>query len=308
VIAIDALSVDHPDRAAPLANAAARAIRFTEHLDLTGTGLLISPEGSDWADMLPHRHHVLALNVLWAEALDAAGRLARRWPGAFAASAAELAARAAAVRDAVRLRFDASGTTDPASAAARIEALGAASFEWGITGQAITALGELPFYLPYVDFRAVGRHCDVTGNLLAVIFGVMPAARAATFLDYLEAIGAADPVPTVAIDPPIAAGSPDHRDYFHWRNLNLPHCYQNGGAWPFIGALHVVAEVVAGRPDRAEALFDRLAAVCLEADFPEWCHGRTGRAMGEPRQLWSATGALYALEAIERGALPRGGR
>src|SRR5690606_38186518 len=75
VLAVDAFEQRFPGEAAALIEPAARALEWTEHLDLAGDGLLISPEASDWADMLPHRHHVLAVNVLHVAALDAAARL-----------------------------------------------------------------------------------------------------------------------------------------------------------------------------------------------------------------------------------------
>lgn len=301
VLAVDAVARRFGDAAGELTRAAGRALSWTACLDLTGTGLLISPEASDWADMLPHRHHVLGVNVLHAAALDAASRLAARWPADFADTSARYAQRASWIRERVRLRFQVQGVTSPEAAAARLRELGDASFEWGLTGQDATVLGDLPYLLPYVDFRRAGRHCDVAGNLLAVRHGIFTRDQARRFLDHLEAVGAGDPWPTVAIDPPIYPGAADHRDYFHWRALNHPHQYQNGGSWPFIGSWHVVAELRAGRPERAERLLSRLCELCLEDDFPEWCHGRSGAPMGERRQLWSATGVLEAVAAFDGG-------
>lgn len=294
-IAVDALATVAPAQAEPLREPALRALAWTEHLDVNGEGLLVSPEASDWADMMPHRHHVLALNVLFAAALEAGCRLG---------GGEAMRERAARVRALVDQRFSVDGLTEPAAAGAELSRLADASFEWGLTGQYATRYGDLPFYLPYVGFRAIGRHCDVVGNCLAVITGVAGTARAQRLLRYLEAVGADQPAPSVAIYPPILPGDPDWRDHFHWRNLNLPHHYQNGGAWPFIGAFHVAAEVAAGHNERAADMLERLAAGCLRDDFPEWRHGQTGRAMGEPRQLWSATGTLYALEAARRGRPP----
>ena len=38
---------------------------------------------------------------------------------------------------------------------------------------------------------------------------------------------------------PLQPGDKDWRDYYRVRNLNLPHHYHNGGAWPFIGGFYV---------------------------------------------------------------------
>ncbi len=274
---------------AHLIEPARRAMRYTMHLDLDGSGLLVSPEAGDWADMLPHRHHVLFSNALQVAALRA---LARLDP----AEAASLSAAARRAADQMNLLFWVEGATGGAEAGARLAALAAGSPEWGISGQYASRWGELPFYLPYVAFRAAGAHFDLVGNCVAILAGVAPPERAARILRHADQVAIAEPAPSRTIDPPIHPGDPDWRDHFHWRNLCVPHQYQNGGAWPFAGALHAAALVAAGRTDDARALIDRLAATCLDADFPEWLHGRSGRSMGESRQLWSAAGLLYAIE------------
>jgi hypothetical protein len=62
--------------------------------------------------------------------------------------------------------------------------------------------------------------------------------------------------------------------------------------------------VAAGRDAEPmlEALFDAVEQGPLA--FPEWRHGRSGAAMGEPLQLWSATGVLYAIACVEREGTP----
>lgn len=285
------------DAVAHLIEPARRAMRFTAHLDLDGSGLLISPEAGDWADMLPHRHHVLYSNALWVAGLRA---LALVVEPAEAAALAEAARRAA---ERIDLLLWVGGATGGAEAGARLAELAAASPEWGISGQYAARWGDLPFYLPYVGFRAAGGHFDLVGNCLAILAGIAPPARAARILRHADAVAMADPAPSRTIDPPIYPGDPDWRDHFRWRNLCVPHQYQNGGAWPFAGALHAAALVAAGRGEHARAHVDRLAAVCLdpEAPFPEWLHGKSGHSMGEVRQLWSAAGLVYAIECAETG-------
>jgi glycogen debranching enzyme len=280
------------ERVAHLVEPAARAMRYTAHLDLDGSGLIVSPEAGDWADMLPHRHHVLYSNALYVAGLRALDRLA---PDERLVAAAR---RAAEQMDLLLWIGDA---TSGAAAGARIAALAAASPEWGISGQYASRWGDLPYYLPYVGFRAAGNHFDLVGNAVAILAGVAPRERAGRILDHADAVAMERPAPSRTLDPPILPGEPDWRDHFHWRNLCVPHQYQNGGAWPFAGALQVGALVAAGRIDRARTVCDALAAACLEHDFPEWLHGLSGRSMGETRQLWSAAGLLYALECVETG-------
>ena len=91
------------ETARPFFEPALRAIAWTRHLDVNGCGLLESPEASDWADMMPHRHNVLYANVLYAVTLRAGARL-HRLRGE-SAPAARLAALASDVRRKINLAF-----------------------------------------------------------------------------------------------------------------------------------------------------------------------------------------------------------
>ena len=135
---------------------------------------------------------------------------------------------------------------------------------------------------------------------------VADAEQRDSILDYAHAAGVHTPAPSRTLDPPIYPGDPDWRDWFHWRHLCMPHHYQNGGAWPFAGALHAAALVKAGRMDQATALYCDLERVCTAQDaaFPEWVHGKTGVSMGEIDQLWSATGLLFVDAAIRERRVP----
>lgn len=299
-IAVDALRrSDFSHLGKALVEPAIDGMHWCRHLDVNGDLLLEVPEASDWADMMPHRHHVLFSNVLYVEGLRAASRLADD------ATLAELATR---IAERIHLLFRVGEDgTDPDALCAHLRELAEFNPEWAISKQYATRWGTLPYYLPYVDFRRVGRHCDIVGNLLSVLVGIGDDACADEMLDYLDQVGAWDPAPTKTIYPPIRPGDPDYRDYFHWRNLCLPHHYQNGGSWPFAGALHVLALVKQERLAEAEQVFDALVEANLpggEPLFPEWQHGKTGQSMGESHQLWSATGLLWAAEAIEQEQVP----
>ncbi|MCA9581827.1 MAG: hypothetical protein KC416_08530 [Myxococcales bacterium] len=287
-----------PDLAEPLVEPALRAMAWVAHLDVNGDLLLETPEASDWADMMPHRHHVLFVNVLYVAALRAAAALSGQ------AAHAELADK---VAERVAVLFAVHAQTDAEAVGAHLARLSTWNPEWALTAEYASKWGELPFLLPYVGFRAVGRHCDVVGNSLAILTGVADAPRSAAILDYFHAVGVADPWPSKTSYPPLYPGDPDYRDHFHWRNLNLPHHYQNGGSWPFCGALHGLALVHAGRLGAAEVHYRSLVNACFSEEdhpFPEWQHGVTGRAMGERDQLWSATGVLLLGEALRTGRVP----
>ena len=89
------------------------------------------------------------------------------------------------------------------------------------------------------------------------------------------------------------------------RNLNLPHQYHNGGAWPYIGGLYVAALVQAGQFDAAAKQFEKLIAMTHTGKgtvwgFNEWFHGQSGRPMGYDGQSWSAALYLYARDAVQQ--------
>ena len=115
-----------------------------------------------------------------------------------------------------------------------------------------------------------------------------------------------EPWPVRALYPAINPGERDWRDYYRVRNLNLPHHYHNGGAWPFIGGFYVAALVKAGHLDEAQQQLVRLAEMnyrgrTREWGFNEWFHGLSGEPMGYDGQSWSAALYIFAHECVERG-------
>jgi hypothetical protein len=169
-----------------------------------------------------------------------------------------------------------------------------------------TELVERPFYLPYMAFRDYADRFDTLGNLLAILFGVADRAKANKILDYIQGCGLNQPYPVQALYPPIRVGEPDWRDYYRVRNLNQPHHYHNGGAWPFIGGFYVAALVQAGRQAEAQRQLRRLAEMNRRGrreawEFNEWFHGLSGQPMGYAHQSWSTAIYLFACDAVQRG-------
>jgi hypothetical protein len=155
-------------------------------------------------------------------------------------------------------------------------------------------------------FRDYADRFDTLGNLLAILFGVANAAQAGKILDYIHGCGLNEPYPVQAVYPVLQPGDKDWRDYYRVRNLNLPHHYHNGGAWPFIGGLYVAALVQAGRQAEAERQLARLtdmvrAGRTREWEFNEWFHGQAGRPMGFAGQSWTAAMYLFAHDAVTKG-------
>ena len=164
-----------------------------------------------------------------------------------------------------------------------------------------------PALLPAVyGFRDYADRFDTLGNLLAILFGVADRRKADLILDYIHGCGLNEPFPVRALYPVIHPGDNDWRDYFRVRNLNQPHHYHNGGAWPFIGGFYVAALVQAGRLEEARTQLAKLAAMNQQGnneewEFNEWFHGHSGRPMGFAGQSWSAAMYLFAQNAVEQG-------
>jgi hypothetical protein len=282
----------------PRCGAIQRVLRWSEHQDVDGSGLMSIQEASDWQDLFPTRGKALYVNCLYAIALRKAAGLAEN--RGMKRLAARYTARAGAVREALnrhlwyrgdgRMLRHISHTFSTENQ--RHDSLGRT--RWA---PAKRILVDARYYLPWVSFRQVGEWFDCLGNLLAILSGAADEERSGSILDFIEAHGL-DRRPMKAIYPPVYPGSPEWRDYYG--ELNLPHQYHNGGVWPFIGGFYIAALVKTGRHEQAAAALERLAQVNLDTDFNEWLHGETGAPMGVAEQAWSAGMFLYAAECVAR--------
>ncbi|AWN21962.1 glycogen debranching protein [Deinococcus irradiatisoli] len=280
-----------------------RAYTWLEYQDSNECGLLEVHEAMDWADLFANRYNSLGPNVLWYAAQRSMAGLA----AALGEPDEAYTARAEDIRFKLNtlLWYGPETTKDMAWIEANRK-------EWLYPVRlASTVLQERPYFLPYMAFRDYADRFDSFGNLLAVLLGVTDAAQSARILDYIESAGINLPWPVRAVDPPVLPGEADWREYYRLRNLNLPHQYHNGGAWPYLGGLYVAALVQAGRHDEAAFQLERLAEMNrqsrtpgLEWDFNEWCHGVSGRPSGFRGQSWSAAMYVYAHECVQRRACP----
>jgi glycogen debranching enzyme len=282
-----------------------RAILWLRFQDMNECGLLEVPEAGDWMDLLAVRYNVLYDNVLYGAALRAAGEMAL----ACGRDSAPYASMASDVFERLNSLLWVDRCWVPAHFAEHLERLKRMRLEWYMLYHNVGTISSRPFYLPYVAFREYGDYCDTLGNLLAVLCGLADDHRTDHILRYLYQVGAGQPYPTKAIYPPIYPGSPDWREYYRSRNLNLPHQYHNGGIWPFIGGFHIAALVKLGCMTEARNLLADLAAanklgVREEWEFNEWLHGETGHPMGYAFQAWSAGMYIYAYHAVSTGTTP----
>lgn len=276
-----------------------RAYRWLEHQDVNECGLLEVHESMDWADLFANRYNSLLPNVLWYAANRCMAAIARR----NGRDGDEFDTRA----EGIRFRINQLLWVGP-EVQRDTTWIHENRLEWEYPTQLVdTVLGHRPYYLPYMAFREFGDRFDTLGNLLAILFGVADSSQADRILDYARGVGLDEPWPVKACWPPITEADKDWREYYRLYNLNYPHQYHNGGAWPFLGGFYVAALVAAKRPDEAETALLRLALMNREGrdqewEFNEWFHGLSGRPMGHQRQSWSAGMFLYAAEAVTRQA------
>ncbi len=257
--------------------------------DVDQTGIVSMQEGADWQDLFCTRGKGLYLNCLYVLALRAAG----------------LHEQAQQVSDKVNRTFWYRGDGDMLTPlahtfstenAGRFDSLGRK--RWLPEKKYLT---REQYYLPYIGFRAVGEWFDTLGNLLAILSGIADPVRSGIVLDFIDRHNMAD-TPIRSLTPAIHPGDTDWRDYYG--TLNAPHCYHNGGIWPFIGGFYIAALVKAGRLTQAEAAFDKLTELNRAGEFNEWHHGETLEPRGVKAQAWSAGMYLFAAECLRHGSLP----
>lgn len=277
-----------------------RALLWLQYQDSNECGLLEAHEAMDWADLFANRYNGLYANVLYYAAWRSMGRLAAALdhdPAHFFEQAED-----------VRRKINVVLWIGP-EAPKDWEWIKHERKEWLYTLKRIeTELVERPFFLPYVAFRDYADRFDTLGNLLAIVFGVADQQQADKILDYIHGCGLNEPFPVQAVYPVINPGDKDWREYYRVRNINQPHHYHNGGAWPFIGGFYVATLAQAGRMREAEQQLAKLTAMNRlgkqgEWEFNEWFHGQSGRPLGFARQSWSAAMYLFACDAVERGAI-----
>lgn len=261
-----------------------RAMDWLSGLDSNNCGLLEIPEAGDWTDLFARSYHVLYDEVLWHRSLGCYGKILRHLGDT--ERAADYESWGEHVKQVILKRFWPSTTLEQHE--------GERDFS-----SAQSQLGDARYLVAQISPFSYSWRCDVYGNLLAYLTGLLDKERAMMTFRFLWGVGVNDPWPVKNSYPPIHAGDPEWRDYFTVNLLNLPDHYHNGGVWPFIGGLWVRYIHKLGMADVARRELVHLAKVCSlgvarEWEFNEWHHGVTGRPMGKAYQAWSAASFIKA--------------
>lgn len=279
-----------------------RAYTWLDYQDSNECGLLEVHEAMDWADLFANSYNSLWPNVLWfaaqrcmAAMAAALGEEDRFWRGRI---------------EETRFKLNTLLWVGP-EWERDLQWVEENRKEWLYPIRATEILyQERPYYLPYMAFRGWADRFDAFGNLVAILFGLASEAQTDRIFDYITKTGVDQPWPIKAIHPVVQPGDKDWREYYRVRNLNLPHQYHNGGAWPFIGGFYVAALVKAGRLTEGRHQLERLAEMNRQSrfggewEFNEWFHGESGKPAGFPGQSWSAALYLFAHECVRRGEVP----
>jgi hypothetical protein len=276
---------------APEPQTISSVLRWYECQDVDQSGLISMQESADWQDLFCTRGKGLYLNCLYVLALRAAGEHGH--------------ADHVATKINQFFWYEGDGNmlrhishTFSTESTGILDSLGRR--RWLPVKQHLV---RERYYLPFLGFRAAGEWFDSLGNLLAVLSGVADERKTPVILDFIENHAMAG-APLRSLTPAIQPGDPDWRDYYG--ALNQPHCYHNGGVWPFIGGFYVAALVKGGRLKEAAAALERLTALNRAGDFNEWHHGESFAPMGVNTQAWSAGMYLFACECVSRSEVPEG--
>lgn len=286
-----------------------KTMRWYEYQDVDRTGLISMAEGADWEDLFAVRGKGLYINILHYIALKKAAELSGK-----ISSAAEgeiYDNRANKLKELINRHFWYGGDPDillphlePSLGSEIFSRDGRDSLGRKHAVPEKVLLKDRAYYLPYLTFRSFGEWFDSLGNLLAVLCGIAGEERSFDILNLIKEQGLNQPAPLKSISPPIFPGEPDWRYYYLFNGLNQPHCYHNGGIWPFIGGFYVAALVSANRHREASESLADLARLNRTGqngpwEFNEWFEGETGQPMGMAGQAWSAGMYIYAYHAVQ---------
>lgn len=256
--------------------------------DGNNDALLEIPEAGDWTDLFGGSYNILYDEILWYRANVCFGRMLEML-GDYE-QAGENIRWSQVIKKEILQNFW------PSTQQILFQSVSFAERQFTLGDTSYLIAQTTPF-----DFS---WRCDVFGNILAFLHGVLDAEKAHQTLKFMLGVGVNDPFPVSNVYPVVTPGDPDWRPYYTVNLLNLPNHYHNGGIWPFVGGFWVKYINKLGLKDVAISELHKLALINKEGvneewEFTEWAHGTTGRAMGKAYQAWSAAQYISACHDLK---------
>jgi glycogen debranching enzyme len=266
-----------------------KAILNIKYQVMDKSGLIDSPEASDWMDSsIGRRGKVFYNNCLYFKALECVNQLSKISGERKFENLEDLKKR-------INLLFW------PQEEGKKI------LYTWNpkFFEEAINPWRE--HYVNYLSFEYCENRCDVFASLLAVLFKIADETKKEKILNYLEKKHISSPYPIKVINPPVFYPNPTwnpkvdlYREEEYW---NLPYRYHNAGIWPFVGGFYILTLIRDGQKRKAGEELEKLATANKlgkkgEWEFNEWLHGKNGKPMGAILQSWSAAGYVIAYKAV----------
>ncbi len=211
-----------------------RTMKWLRAHDSNNCGLLEIPEASDWTDLFPRSYNVLYDEVLWYRSnvdFVELRKLNNMSPERYIN-------RAARIRELINHQF----WPTPDTVRDTMQSFADTQFNLGRTRYLIAQITPFGF----------SWRCDVFGNIIAYLYGVLDHDRAHQMWRFLRQVAVDRPYPVKVLYPAIRPGEPDWKEYFLVNLQNLPNHYHNGGIWPFVGGLWVRFLIRLGERSDAE--------------------------------------------------------
>lgn len=263
-------------------------MRWLSAHDSNNDALLEIPEAGDWTDLFGGSYNILYDEIIWYRANVCFGRMLEML-GDYE-QAGENIRWSQVIKKEILQNFW------PSTQQKLFQSVSFAERQF--------TLGDTPYLIAQTTPFDFSWRCDVFGNVLAFLHGVLDAEKAHQTLKFMLGVGVNDPFPVSNVYPVVTPGDPYWRPYYTVNLLNLPNHYHNGGIWPFVGGFWVKYINKLGLKDVAISELHKLALINKEGlneewEFTEWAHGTTGRAMGKAYQAWSAAQYISACHDLK---------
>ncbi len=277
--------------------AAIDAYKWLRYQDANNTWLIDSPQGADWMDAAIQRTgKTLYNNALFLIATRCVDDL-------LSASGASLDKVYRLDYPDLKQRFTdvfLPGSDSPSRLAGYWPRLALAYGERRRLGLARR------YFLHYISFARIDTRFDTLSNMLCLLSGLADTETSLAVLATTKSKGLSKPYPTRVLDPPHRSEGAGFDRAFDSslpvQHQSGPYAYHNGGVWPFVGGTHVSA-LYKMKVDYASSELENLArgnSVLRSGEtmgFNEWIHAKTGEALGQFGQSWSAGMFVAAVQA-----------